>query len=165
MAATGNYCFWLVYFYKSSLKPHGQIMQNLAGSIYGRSSRFSHFILIGQKHGHHGQFLFLIGWNFKKYSPLKLGGTVNCYFVGMMYVRSCSKCPIFCADHTINMVVICSSLKPFGKINWNSVGSTYGRLCIKFPQTKWEVSDTGSSCWASSFFSKYQYTIMAFIIM
>ena len=40
----------------------------------------------------------------KKSSPLKLGGTMNCYFVGMMYGRFCSKFPIFCADHTTNMV-------------------------------------------------------------
>ena len=29
-----------------------------------------------------------------------------------------------------------TSLKPFGIINWNLVGSTYGRLCIKYPQSK-----------------------------
>ena len=29
-----------------------------------------------------------------------------------------------------------SSLKPFGQLNWHLVGSTYGRFCIKFPQSK-----------------------------
>jgi hypothetical protein len=39
MATTGDSCFWLVYFYKSSpLKPHGQMIWNLVGSIYGKSS-------------------------------------------------------------------------------------------------------------------------------
>jgi hypothetical protein len=39
MAATGNSCFWLAYFYKfSPLKPLSQMNRNLVGSIYGRSS-------------------------------------------------------------------------------------------------------------------------------
>jgi hypothetical protein len=39
MAATGNSCFWLADFNKSSpLKPRGQMNRNLVGSIYGRSS-------------------------------------------------------------------------------------------------------------------------------
>jgi hypothetical protein len=48
MAATGNSCFWLADFYKSSpLKPHGQMNWNLVGSIYGRSSvKIAHFVPI-----------------------------------------------------------------------------------------------------------------------
>ena len=39
MADTGNSCFWLADFFKSSpLKPFGQMNQNLVGSILGRSS-------------------------------------------------------------------------------------------------------------------------------
>ena len=39
MAATGNSCFWLADFFKSSpLKLLGQMNRNLVGSIYGRSS-------------------------------------------------------------------------------------------------------------------------------
>ena len=39
MAATGNSCFWLAYFLKSSpLKPLSQMNRNLVGSICGRSS-------------------------------------------------------------------------------------------------------------------------------
>ena len=39
MAATGNSYFWLVDFWESSpLKPLGQMIGNLVGSIYGRSS-------------------------------------------------------------------------------------------------------------------------------
>ena len=41
------------------------------------------------------QFLFLIGLNLKKSSPQKLGGTMNCYFVGIMYGRSCTKFQCF----------------------------------------------------------------------
>jgi hypothetical protein len=47
MATTGNSCFWLTYFKKSSLKPLSQMNQNLVGSIYGRSSiKIANFILI-----------------------------------------------------------------------------------------------------------------------
>ena len=40
----------------------------------------------------------------------------------------------------------------FAKMNQNLVGSTYGRFCIKFPQSrmKGERHDTGSAHWASS---------------
>ena len=39
MATTGNSCFWLTYFLRSSpLKPLSQMNRNLVGSIYGRSS-------------------------------------------------------------------------------------------------------------------------------
>ena len=47
MATTGNSCFWLAYFYKSSLKPLGHMNWNLVGSIYGRSSiKIAHFVPI-----------------------------------------------------------------------------------------------------------------------
>ena len=48
MATTGNSCFWLVDFLKSSpLKPLGQMNWNLVGSIYGRSSiKTPHFVPI-----------------------------------------------------------------------------------------------------------------------
>jgi hypothetical protein len=39
MAATGNSCFWLADFFKSSpLKPHGEMNRKLVGSIYEMSS-------------------------------------------------------------------------------------------------------------------------------
>ena len=50
------------------------------------------------KHGHHRQFLFLIGRYLKKSSPLKLPSQMNWNLVGSIYV--------------------------------------YGRLCIKFPQSR-----------------------------
>jgi hypothetical protein len=48
MAATGNSCFWLANFFKSSpLKPLGQMNRNLVGSIYGMSSmKIAHFVPI-----------------------------------------------------------------------------------------------------------------------
>ena len=59
MATTGNSCF---------LKLCGQMKRNLVGSIYGKSSVIR--LLISSrsvnKHGHHRQFLFLIGWFLKK---------------------------------------------------------------------------------------------------
>ena len=70
------------------------------------------------------------------------------------------KISIFRADLITNMAAIGSSclwlvnqkkffcIKPFGQINWNLVGCTYGRFCqIKFPQNNM----TGSVHWASSF--------------
>jgi hypothetical protein len=58
-----SFCFLLIDFFKSSpLKPLGQMNQNLVGSIYGRSS--INLLISSQsvnKHGHHRQFLFLIG--------------------------------------------------------------------------------------------------------
>jgi hypothetical protein len=66
MATTGNSCFWLADFLKSSLKLHGKMNRNLVGSIYGRSSiKIAQFVPIGNKHGRHRQFLFLIGWFLK----------------------------------------------------------------------------------------------------
>ena len=49
MAATGNSCFWLADFFKSSpLKPLGQMNRSLVGSIYGRSSiKIAYFVSIG----------------------------------------------------------------------------------------------------------------------
>ena len=48
MATTGNSCFWLADFFKSSpLKLLGQINRHLVGSIYGRSSiKIAHFVPI-----------------------------------------------------------------------------------------------------------------------
>ena len=72
MTATGVSCFWLADFLNSfPLKPFGQMNQNLVGSIYGRSY-IKLFILFRSvnKHGHHRQFLLLIGWFLKRSSPL-----------------------------------------------------------------------------------------------
>jgi hypothetical protein len=54
--------------------------------------RLPHFILIGQKTWSPWAILVSHWLKFKK-SSLKLGDTMNCYFVGMMYGRSCTKFP------------------------------------------------------------------------
>ena len=67
MATIVNSCFWLADFFKSSpLKPLSQMNRNLVGSIYGRSS-IKLLILSWSinKHGHHRQLSFLIGWFLK----------------------------------------------------------------------------------------------------
>ena len=48
MAVTGNYCFWLADFFKSSpLKPLGQMNRNLVGNISWRASvKIANFIPI-----------------------------------------------------------------------------------------------------------------------
>ena len=58
MATTGNSCFWLVDFKKSSnLKQLGQMDRNVVGSIYGRSSIKSALPSRSVcKHGHHRRF-------------------------------------------------------------------------------------------------------------
>jgi hypothetical protein len=58
----------------------GQMNRNFVGSIYVRS--FINIALSSQsqsvnKHGHHRQFLFLIGQLLKKCSPLKAHGQMN----------------------------------------------------------------------------------------
>ena len=49
MATTGNWCFWLADFLKSSpLKPLVQMNRNSVGSIYGKFSiKIAHFVSIG----------------------------------------------------------------------------------------------------------------------
>jgi hypothetical protein len=68
MATTGDSCFWLADFLDSSPpKLFGQMNRNLVGSIYRKSSVIR--LLISSrsvsKHGHHRQFLLLIGWFLK----------------------------------------------------------------------------------------------------
>ena len=62
------------HFNLSSLKPLSQMNWNLVGSIYGRSSiKNAHFSSRSiNKHGHHRQFLFLIGQFKKIFSPIKI---------------------------------------------------------------------------------------------
>ena len=80
--------------HSAPLKPLGQIKQYFAGSIHGRSSiRFPQFTLIEQK----TWAILVSDWLTPKQSfPLKLGGTMNCFFVGMMYERSCTNFYISC---------------------------------------------------------------------
>ena len=71
MATTGDSCFWLADFKNySPLKPLGQMIWNLVGSIYGWSSiKSTHFVPISiNKHGRHRRFLFLIDLFLKIFS-------------------------------------------------------------------------------------------------
>ena len=86
--------------------------------------------------------LFLIGLNKeKKTFPLKLGVTINYYFVGWMYARSCIKLTYFVGivqliwPLSIVLVSGCQlknkfSLKLFGQINRYLAWSTYGMFYI-----------------------------------
>jgi hypothetical protein len=70
-----------------------KITFTFTGSIYGRSFiRFHRDCTIQQ--GRHGQFLFTDWLTFKK-SSLKLGGTMNCFSVEIMYERSCKQFSYF----------------------------------------------------------------------
>jgi hypothetical protein len=67
MAATGNSCFWLVDLKKSPLILLCQMNRKLVGNIYGRFSINLHILSRSvNKHSHHMQFSFLIGWFLKK---------------------------------------------------------------------------------------------------
>jgi hypothetical protein len=115
----------------------GQIKQNLTGSIYGRSSKISSFHTDWTKTMiTMGNSCFWFAEIFK--NLLKLGGTMNFYFVWMMYWRSCTKFLYFVPILQLiwKFLFKKSSLKTFGQINWNLVGSTYGRFCIKVPENK-----------------------------
>jgi hypothetical protein len=71
----------------------------------GRSSiKIAHFILIGQKTWSPWAILVSDWLKHKKSSPLKLGGTINCYFVGIMYGRSCTKFPYFMPSDWVDLI-------------------------------------------------------------
>jgi hypothetical protein len=64
----------------------------MAGIIYGMSSmKIAHFGRSVNKHGHHRQFLFLIGRYLRKTSLLKLLGQMEPNLAGSIYVRSSIK--------------------------------------------------------------------------
>ena len=90
MAATGDACFWLTDFKNSSLlKPLCQMNRNLVVTILGRSSiEMLIYFRSVNKHGHHRQFLFLIGWFLKNSSPLKPLCQMNQTLVGSILGRS-----------------------------------------------------------------------------
>ena len=100
------------------------------------------------KHGHHRQFSFLIGWFLKKYFPMKPLSQMNRNGIGSIYWRSSIKIAHF---FTIRLQIWppqailvshwsiskkSSPLKPLCQMNRNLVASIYGRFCIKFPQHK-----------------------------
>ena len=72
MGATGNYCFWLADFLKSSLKPLGQMNRNLVESIYRLSSiAMAHFVPI-RLQTWPPQAILVSDWLISKKSSLKL---------------------------------------------------------------------------------------------
>jgi hypothetical protein len=135
---------WLISKKASSLKPLCQMNRNLVGSIYGRSSiANAHFFFIVNKHGHHRQFLFLIGRFLKKSFSLKPLGQINRNLVGSIYGRSSIKIdyiiPI-CKQTWLPQAILvsdwlisekASSLKLHAQINRNLVENILGRSSIK----------------------------------
>ena len=143
MATTDNSCFWLADFFKSSLKPFGQMNRNLVGSIYGRSSiKIAHFVPI-RLQAWPPQAILVSDWLIsKKSSPLKLPGQMNQNLVGSILGRSSIKIAHFIPIRLQTwppqaiLVLDCliskiSSLKPPGQMNQNLVGSILGRSFIK----------------------------------
>ena len=98
------------------------------------------------KHGHHSQFLFLIGRFLK--TSLKSLGQMNRNLVGSIYGRSSITIAHFILIHLQtwpSQAILVSDWSIsknlllwncFAKMNRNLVGNSYGRLCIKFPQSR-----------------------------
>jgi hypothetical protein len=76
--------------------------------------------------------------------PNGFGG--DFFLIDQPQKRLCTQCNMSCRSynwyvrHRQFLFVIGqlnkSSLKPFGQINWTLFGKSYGRFCIKFPQSK-----------------------------
>jgi hypothetical protein len=98
------------------------------------------------KHGHHSQFLFLIGRFLK--TSLKSLGQMNRNLVGSIYGRSSITIAHFILIHLQtwpSQAILVSDWSIsknlllwncFAKMNRNLVGNSYGRFCIKFPQSR-----------------------------
>ena len=104
MAAIGYSCSsWSISEKSSPLKPLGQMNRNLVVSMKHLWNVFCKISSQLDKNMCNSCFC----WLKLEKSSLKLGGTMNCYFVGMMYERSYTKFPYFV--DTTNMAAIGSS--------------------------------------------------------
>ena len=137
----GNSCFWLAYFLKSSpLKPLSQMNRNLVGSIYGRSSIK---MLISSrsinKHGRHRQFMLMIVYFLKKNICLCGKGDNSNLNID-----------------TMNWITDKYASKTLSQMNWNLVGSIYGRPsykdCSFCPNPFTNMATTGNFCFWLAYF-------------
>ena len=162
MATTGDSCFWLADFLDSSpLKPFCQMIRNLVRSNYGKSSvLIAQFIRSVNKHGHHRQFLYLIGLFLKVFSSEtawpnepKLGRMHLCEVLYKAYS--------FHPDPFTNIAATGNScfllvdfktafpLKPLGQIIWNLVKHLWKVLyrdCSFCFDPLTNMAATGNSC-------------------
>jgi hypothetical protein len=122
------------------VKPLGQIKQK-----FTRKHLYDFLISspLDKKHGRYGQFLFLF-LKLNKSSPLKLENNelllcrndvweILCkfqYFVPIIQLKWPPQAVLACG------IFQNFSRKLFDQNNWNLVGSTYERFCIKFPPNK-----------------------------
>ena len=102
------------------------------------------------KHGRHRQFLFLIGWFLKNLLCKKKD-------------KSCLNIDI-CIQNAVISIKISElnyrymPLKPLNQMNWNLVGSIYGRSSIKKkslrPNPLTNMAATGNTCfWLANFYT------------
>jgi len=146
MAAMDNSWFWLTAIVKKNSTLKLQMFCNSIQFMLVRSStNIRHFIMIGQKPWSPRKILVSDWLKLKKkiFSETRRHNELLIWRNEVWVILY--KIFIFHANHTTNMAVIGSSClwlanykkyspKPFGQINWNLEGCTYGRFCIKFPQ-------------------------------
>ena len=145
MVAHMQFLFLVGRFLKH-LKPFDQIKQHFTGSIFGRSSRFLHFVPIEQilsETRRHNEYLLCRNDVWEILYKI----SILAYYVPSYNLHGCHRQFLFVIGHLKT-----SSLKPFGQIIWNWVGNTYGRFCVKFPQNKMTGERHRLMDWASSFF-------------
>jgi hypothetical protein len=111
----------------------------------------------------HGKVLFLIGWNKYIYSPLKLGGTVNCYFIWMMYGRYCTKFPYF-----VPIVQLIWPIQAALACYWPSKKSSNGKLCINLSQNNMAgeqhmLIPLTSNFWCGLCCSSFLFSVLGFL--
>jgi hypothetical protein len=131
---------------------------NLGWSIYGRS--FINLLILFRsinKHGRHRQFLFLIGRFLKIFSsetarrffrnqPIrnKNGLWRPCLLTDRDEMSNLYRWPSINDSYQLSVHLVkrfqnfykFSSLKLLSQMNRNLAGSTYGRFCIKIPQSR-----------------------------